>query len=443
MDGSFLAAVREAGVVGAGGAGFPTAVKLDSRPEFIIVNGVECEPLLQVDRQLAALHAPELLETLNELVKTLGATGGIFAVKEKYADAVSALSAEIGKYPALQLKGLASAYPMGDEQVLVYETLGRVVPEGGIPLNVGAVVLNVETLLNVRRAVEGFPVTDKYVTVTGAVGKPATFRVPLGVPYSALIAAAGGVATDRPALIDGGPMMGRIEKNFDAPVTKTSKGIIVLPEDHPLVRSHGKSMDRMMKLSQATCCHCSLCSDVCPRMLLGHRLYPDKLMRLAAYNSTCEKEHSAATAYLCCECRLCEYACVMELQPWRLNMELKRRLGKAGVKNPYRDAPKEANAFREYRKYPTEKLARQLGIAEYHHAPAPLTEREWPAGAALLPLKQHIGAPAKAIVEKGQRVKKGDMIAAMEEGALGANLHASIDGRVISVGGDCIQIEKE
>jgi len=442
MDGELSAKVREAGLVGAGGAGFPTAVKLDSKPEYILINCVECEPLIQVDQQLAALYAPQLLETLDELVEAYGAKGGIFAVKEKYAAACEALAKEIKKYSNLSMKTLSSSYPMGDEQVLVYEILKRIVPEGGLPLNVGALVMNPETLLNIRRAIEGQPVTDKYITVTGAVKKPATFKVPLGIPYSALIRAAGGAVVENPVLIDGGPMMGKVQRNLDAPVIKTSKAIIVLPEDHPIVRSQDTSIERMLKLAKAACCQCSLCSEVCPRSLLGHSLYPDKLMRLASYNSTCEKENTAASAYLCCECRLCEYACVMGLQPWRLNRELKQRLKNAGIKYTGR-TPEKANDFREYRKYPTDKLVRQLGLAEYYHTPAPLTEYAESADTVLLPLKQHFGAPAKAAVAPGDTVRKGDKIAAMEEGALGAHIHASIDGKVHSVKDEHIIIRKE
>jgi len=442
MDGTITARIRDAGVVGAGGAGFPTAVKLDSKPEYILVNGVECEPLIQVDQQLAALYASELLETLDGLVKTLGAKGGVFVIKEKYRAACEVLTREIEKYPALTLKTLVSAYPMGDEQVLVYEALHRIVPEGGIPLNVGVVVVNTETLLNIRFALKGQPVTDKYITVTGAVKKPATFKVPLGIPYSALIEAAGGALTKNPVLIDGGPMMGKVQRNLDAPVIKTSKAIIVLPQDHPVICSQENSIERMLKLARAACCHCAMCSEVCPRSLLGHSLFPDKLMRLASYNSTCEKESSAASAYLCCECRLCEYACVMGLQPWRLNRELKLRLKNAGIKNPCNNAPEKANDFREYRKYQTDKLVRQLGLAEYYHTAAPLTEYTGPVNDVYLPLRQHFGAPAKAIMAAGDKVKKGDKIAAMEEGALGADLHASIDGCLHSVNADLIVIKK-
>jgi Na+-translocating ferredoxin:NAD+ oxidoreductase RnfC subunit len=164
-------------------------------------------------------------------------------------------------------------------------------------------------------------------------------------------------------------------------------------------------------------------------------------MRLASYNSTCEKESPALSAYLCCECRLCEYACVMGLQPWRLNRELKQRFKAAGIKNPCRNAPEKANDYREYRKYSADKLSRQLGLAEYSHTAAPLSEYARPVEAVYLPLKQHVGIPAKAVVAPGKQVKKGDKIAAMEGASLGADLHASIDGRVLSVDADLIVIE--
>jgi acetyl/propionyl-CoA carboxylase alpha subunit len=133
----------------------------------------------------------------------------------------------------------------------------------------------------------------------------------------------------------------------------------------------------------------------------------------------------------------------MGLQPWRLNRELKQRLKNAGIKNPCNKAPEKANDFREYRKYPTDTLVRQLGLAEYSHTPAPLTEYADKVEAVYLPLKQHFGAPAKAEVAPGDKVKKGDRIAVMEEGALGAYLHASIDGRVRSVNADLIVIDRE
>jgi Na+-translocating ferredoxin:NAD+ oxidoreductase RnfC subunit len=444
MDGTLTTKIHEAGVVGAGGAGFPTAVKLDSAPEVILVNGVECEPLIRVDQQLAALHAPVLLKTLNTLVGEMNAKKGIFVLKGQYAEACKALEKELANYPALAIKTLPSVYPMGDEHILVYETIGRIVPEGGIPLNVGAVVVNTETLFNIHRSLdEGVPVTDKFITVTGAVKNPATFKVPLGVSYRSLIDAAGGALLANPVLIDGGPMMGKVQRDLDAPVTKTSKAIIVLGGDHPVILSKKRPIEQMLRLGRAACCHCALCSELCPRSLMGHSLFPDKLMRLASYNSTCETEAAATTAYLCSECRLCEYACIMGLQPWKLNSELKRRLKKAGIKSASHGAPEKTRDFRDYRKYPTGKLARQLGLAEYYHREAPLIDYTGHIATVNLPLQQHFGSPAKPTVVPGDRVQKGDRIAMPEAGALGAVLHASIGGIVDSVDERSIIIRRE
>jgi Na+-translocating ferredoxin:NAD+ oxidoreductase RnfC subunit len=444
MDGALTTKIQEAGVVGAGGAGFPTAAKLDSKPEFILVNGVECEPLIQVDQQLAALHAQALLGTLNTLVGEMNAKKGIFVLKGQYAEACKALEKAAEQYPALSIKTLPGVYPMGDEHILVYETIGRIVPEGGIPLNVGAVVVNTETLFNIHRALDGgAPVTDKFITVTGAVRNPATFKVPLGVSCRSLVDAAGGACIDNPVLIDGGPMMGRVQPDLDAPVIKTSKAIIVLPEDHPVVVSKRRPVKQMLRLGRAACCHCALCSDLCPRSLMGHSLFPDRLMRLASYNSTCETETAASTAYLCSECRLCEYACIMGLQPWKLNSELKRRLREAGIKNPCHNTPEKPRAFRDYRKYPTGKLVRQLGLAEYYHRAAPLVEYTGSVDRVTLPLQQHFGAPAQAAVVPGDRVRKGDTIAVMGAESVSAVLHASIGGTVDSVDGRSVAIRRE
>jgi len=429
-----LEKICEAGVVGAGGAGFPTTVKLKAEPEYIIVNGAECEPLLQVDQQLSELFAERLLRTLDTLVTAMGAKAGIYALKAKYKKAVAVLEQAVKNYPKLSIKTLGNYYPMGDEQVLVYEVLGRIVPEGGIPLACGVVVINVETLLNAGRALEeDRPVIDKYVTVAGAVKKAATFLVPVGVKFSELLEACGGATVKNPVYINGGPMMGSVETDFEKPVTKLSKGIVVLDKTQPWVRSKSRRIEEMMRIGKTACCHCMLCTDLCPRYLLGHKLHPDKLMRLATYNSTCEKDEAATGAFLCCECGLCEIACIMSLQPWKLNQELKKRMGALGIKNPHHDRPKEVNPFRPYRPYPIPKLIQRLGLSEYAHQEAPLLDYPGQVREVRLMLKQHLGAPCQPIVAVGDEIQLGQQVAATPEGALGAHIHASLSGRVKSI----------
>ena len=183
--------IRDAGVVGAGGAGFPTDRKLNCKAEIFIVNGIECEPLLRTDRHVMELHAPEIVRTVRAIRDQIGAKRAVIALKRHYEDAVKALSAAV-KGTKVELYLSDSFYPAGDEQNLVYCVTGRTVPTGGIPLDVGCVVSNVSTVLNIAAAMEGRPVTDKLVTVGGAVNHPVTVSAPIGAPLSALLEAAGG-----------------------------------------------------------------------------------------------------------------------------------------------------------------------------------------------------------------------------------------------------------
>ena len=436
-----LEKIRNAGVVGAGGAGFPTHVKFSRACEYILLNGAECEPMLEVDQQLASVHTKRLFGAMTALVELTGAKGGIFALKEKYHDAIRNVDAALPAFPKLCRHALSNSYPAGDEQVLVYEVFKRIVPEGGIPLDVGVVVLNVETLYNIASALEDRPVIEKYLTVAGEVKNPATLKVPVGVSFGEVIDACGGPTVKDWIAVDGGPMMGRLVFDPQEPVSKTTKGILLLPRSHPLVISKGRDMHEMMRLAKIACCHCMLCTDVCPRYLLGHKLRPDKLMRLAAYNSTCEHDAAATEAFLCCECGLCETACIMGLQPWKLNKELKVRMNAAGIKNPHREHPERVNPFREYRLFPVTKLTHRLGLSKYIGKKAPLREEfPSPVKKVVLKLKQHIGAPAEPIVVPGDVVERGRMVA-RGEGPVSAHVHSSISGVVRAVGKDGIVVE--
>ena len=423
MQENLLGLVEQAGVVGAGGAGFPTHVKLKAQADTVIINGAECEPLLRVDQQLMALQAGDLLDALDLLVEQVGASQGVVALKEHYHAAVEALERELSRHPKLRIHRMGAFYPAGDEQVIVYEVTGRVVPEGGIPLNVGVVVSNVETALNVLAAVRHqTPVIEKYVTLTGAVRTPKTVKVPLGITVAEALALAGGPTVEHYEVINGGPMMGRVVSTGSA-ITKTTKGLIVVPEGHSLLQSLNRPVPRMLQDARVACMQCSLCSEVCPRGLLGHRIQPHKMMRLAAYGALCDPEYTPMNAFLCCGCRLCEYACVMGLQPWKLNGMLKGEMGKKGVRNALHNQPEAAAPFRQYKRYPVHKLIHQLGLDGYD-VPAPMEDSSCDYQMVTLPLSQGVGAPAQPVVRAGDRVEKGALIAAAPEGKLGANLHA-------------------
>ena len=432
MQENLISLVEQAGVVGAGGAGFPTHVKLKAQADTVIINGAECEPLLRVDQQLMADQAGPLLEALDLLVEQVGATRGVVALKEHYHAAVEALERELPAHPKLSVHKMGSFYPAGDEQVIVYEVTGRIVPEGGIPLNVGVVVSNVETALNVLEAVRSqTPVIEKYVTITGAVRTPKTVKVPLGIAVAEMLALAGGTTVEHYQMVNGGPMMGKVVPT-DSVVTKTTKGLIVVPEGHPLLNSLNRSVPQMLRDAGAACMQCSLCSEVCPRGLLGHRIQPHKMMRLASYGSLCDPTYTPMNAYLCCGCRLCEYACVMGLQPWKLNNMLKGEMGKNGVRNSLHEQPQQAAPFRQFKRYPVHKLIQQLGLSSYD-VPAPMEEVAVQSQTVRLPLRQGVGAPAQPVVKNGDRVERGTLIAVIPEGKLSANLHASMSGTVTAV----------
>lgn len=439
MSENLIAQVQSAGVVGAGGAGFPTHVKLNAKADTVIINGAECEPLLRVDQQLMDRQAEKLLAALDLIVDHVGAEKGVVALKEHYHAAAESLKKALPAHPKLSVHLLGAFYPAGDEQVIVYEVTGRIVPEGGIPLAVGVVVTNVETALNVLDASEGKPVVEKYVTLTGAVRTPKTVKVPLGITVAEALALAGGPTVSDYKVVNGGPMMGKIV-SVDSAVTKTTKGLIVVPAGHPLLVSLERPITDSTRRAATACMQCSLCSEVCPRHMLGHRIEPHKLMRVAAYGSLCDPEQTPMNAYLCVGCRLCEYACVMGLQPWKLNNNMKNILAGKGIRNSLNNKPEHAAPFRDYKRYPVHKLIHQLGIAAYD-VDAPMDETVPAFAKVTLPLRQGAGAPSEPVVSVGATVSKGDLIAKIPEGKLGSSIHASITGTVTAIDGDSIVIQ--
>jgi len=431
MGKSLTELVKEAGVVGAGGAGFPTHVKVNATVEYIVVNGAECEPLLRVDQQLITAQGEKVIQGLKAVMEATKATKALIGLKEKYHEAVELLEKRLETEPAIQVSILGDFYPAGDEQVLVYETTGRIVPEGGIPLNVGVVVTNVETLLNIANALEGYGVTEKYVTVTGWVVKPTTVKVPLGITIQELLDLAGGPLGEDFAIINGGPVMGGICDNLQTPVTKTTKGIVVLPKDHSLIARKTKDLNIILKQARAACCRCMQCTEVCPRYLLGHELKPDEMMQVVSFGPYIGER--VTQAFLCCECGVCDlYQCPMGLSPRRVNMMIKKELAKAGIKNNNNRKPEQPRPGREYRRVPSKRMIARLELTSYN-GPAPLTEELYQPKKVTLPLRQHIGAPSIACVQPGSQVNKGDLVAVIPDNALGANLHASISGTVESV----------
>ena len=431
--------LQKNGVVGAGGAGFPTYAKLDKRAETIIMNCAECEPLLKLHRQLLEKHADEIVSVFHLIMETVGAKEAIIGIKKAYKKTVEALKGVIPQYPGVKLGLLDEVYPAGDEVVLIYEATGKVVRPGGLPIESGVIVFNVETLYNLYRALhKQEPVVDKLVSVVAEVNSPVTVRMPIGATVEEAVALAGGARIKNPVYFVGGPMMGNIMPGT-APITKTTNAILVFPENHYLVQRKRANTEVMLKRAAASCCQCSMCTDLCPRHLLGHPIQPHLFMRAATCKDV-QDPNIFLDTFFCCSCGLCElYSCFQGLSPRTLMAEYKNGLRAAGVKAPQVQAAPVSPA-RELRKAPMKRLMARLDLAKYDVS-APLKDECVSVDSVKIPLRQHIGAPAVAAVKPGDMVERGQVIANPASG-LSVAIHASISGRVRAADANYITIDK-
>lgn len=432
-----IAAVYRAGVIGAGGGGFPTHLKLQARADTVIANGSECEPLLASDKTLLKENAARVVAGLELAMAACGAAAGVVAVKRSHPEVVETVRRELPPGGAVRLHLLDDYYPAGDEFLTVYDVTGRVVPEGGLPPDVGVLVCNVLSLAQVAHAVAGKPVTERPVTVAGSVRRPRVVDAPIGTPYADLVAAAGGTLRADDVLLDGGPLMGAPVADPSAGIGRTTAAVLALPADHLVVRLRQTDLGEMLRKSKAACCQCSRCTDLCPRYLLGHRLEPHRTMRTVDYGLA--DAEAVTAAFLCSQCGVCELlACdAMLLSPRRLLAEYKRALLARGVRNPLRRTPGAARPELADRRQPTAMARRKLGLEAFAAAP----ERgRFRAERVRLPLRRHAGAPARPRVAAGQAVQMGDLVAAPPDERSGACVHASIAGRVSEAGDEWLEI---
>lgn len=430
-----LEKIQQAGIIGAGGAGFPTHIKLNCKVEYFIVNGLECEPLLQSDKYMMRNKSDEIVQAVEEIGKAIGAEHLVIGLKEEYRDEIQALKNSIEKFDSkIKLHLSRAFYPAGDEQVLVYEVTGRTIPPAGIPLNVGAVVSNSGTVLNIFEAMQDKAVTYKFVTVIGEVAKPSIVKVPIGTKVKEVLEKCGGVLTKDYAIIMGGPMMGkRMSKDQieGRVITKTDGAIIVLEEDHYLAQRERMTIEHMKNQAKSACIQCHFCTDMCPRNLIGHPIDPHKIMRSIALRE--QNEEVLKQAMICCECGVCEmYACPMRLSPKRINVYVKGMLRESGVKWQNTTNTFTPNILRDYRKVPTGRLIARLQLDKYRKQRLQEGEEINPAEVKI-PLRQGIGAGTIPVVNVGDTVEKGQLIGKVEEGKMGANVHASINGTISEI----------
>src|SRR5271165_5647051 len=416
--------LREHGVVGAGGAGFPTYVKAQSQVEFVIANGAECEPLIHKDAELMKHFPREILSGMASMMESVGAKRGKFGVKTKNQESLAALKGAL-KTSSIEFVMLGDFYPSGDEYELVYTATGRLIPAAGIPLQVGCVVNNVETLYNVHLAEQGTPVTEKFLSVCGAVKQPKSFWAPVGTPFRDLIALAGGATAADFGIFVSGIMMGTLTFDLDDVVTKTTGGLIVLPRDHYLMGRKTRSQQEMNHIGKSACDQCSYCTEFCPRYLLGYDVQPHKVMRSLGFTTT-GSEIWNQWSELCCACGLCTlYACPEDLYPKAACDQGKHDRRAAGLKFG-QQRPVEVHPMKEYRRVPLTQLRRRLQVDEYERE-TPFAEIHHRPAVVRIKMRQHAGQPAIPAVQEGKRVKKGQVVGRVEDSKLGANVHSSID----------------
>ncbi len=288
--------VREAGIVGMGGAGFPTHVKLSPKhPEkidYVIANCAECEPYLTSDYRRMLEEPEKLIGGLQIVLKLFDRARGILAVEDNKPDCIKLLKELTANEPRITVKALKTKYPQGAERQLIYAATGRKISSKNLPADVGCIVNNVDTLVAVYRAVaEGKPLMERIITVSGdAVTTPRNFRVKIGTSYTEILEAAGGFKTQPEKIICGGPMMGFAMFDLNVPSTKTSTALLAFTKDQASAMEPGP------------CINCGRCVEVCPG-----RVIPSQLADYAEHGQ--EEEFLANNGMECCECGCCSYIC--------------------------------------------------------------------------------------------------------------------------------------
>ncbi len=432
--------MKEAGIVGAGGAGFPSYAKLADGADTLVINGAECEPLLYTDYVLLHKEMPTVLAGIQAVLEYANIPRALLCVKEHTAKRLHLVDGT-RLADKITLKTLPDVYPMGDEISMIYQATGRVVKAGNLPITAGVIVYNVETMYNVARAVKNNePLVWKWLTIGGNVAEPIVVKVPIGTPVWELFARNHITVPEGHTVLDGGPSMGKVIDVESAVITKTTKGLLILPDNCEAIASKFINGSMSIARAETACCQCTRCTDMCPRHLLGYALEPHKMVRTAKGAASIAPAMVLA-ATLCCGCGICEsLACCQGISPKAVINEYKALL----AKNKLRYVGTEESVVapeREYRMVPSERWQNILGIAKFDKLAKYVGEQSGFSRAEIY-FRQHIGAPSVAIVKEGDIVQKGDKIAESAEG-LSLPQYASISGRVMLVEGVKIIIEKD
>jgi Na+-translocating ferredoxin:NAD+ oxidoreductase RnfC subunit len=432
--------LKDNGVVGAGGAGFPSYCKLAEGADTLLINAVECEPLLYTSYTLLQERIRDIVIGMRAVMEYAHIARGLLAVKD-YRAAKLGYSDGQELAPGVFIKYIPNVYPMGDEINLIYTATGRVVPPGQLPITRGVIVFNTETIYNIGLVVQfGQPVTKTYLTISGDIPKAYCVKVPVGMKISEVLSVMGVTVPDTHVVIDGGPSMGTVVNLSTDVVKKPCSGLLILPKTIPAVRNKLRTKEDNFRRAASVCCQCNRCTDLCPRHLLGYPLEPHKMVRSTLSAAMADPE-LIKTATMCCGCDICStLACCQEISPMQIIKEYKGILAKNRMK--YVADPSEQftpSPEREARMVSAGKWKEMLGVAKYDKFPPIYVEEKLKAKEVFVPMSQHIGAPAIPVVKVGDEVKENQLIAQAAEG-LSIPHFAPISGKVTYVDAKTIVI---
>jgi cobalamin reductase len=430
--------LKEAGLVGAGGGGFPTYIKAQAKADTVLMNAAACAPLINKDLEILAHFPNEVLDGFRMLMSAVGATRGIIGIKRKHKDLISRLERHLDKN--MSIYQCADYYPAGDEFCLVYEATGKKIPQGGIPLDIGVVVANVETFYNISVS-KHYPVTHKFVTLVGEVKSPCVVKIPVGCSFKDAIDLAGGLTREDVAIVVGGPMMGETVFNLNTPIDKATSGLVVLPKNHPLIEKRLRKQKSSIRRGRSVCDQCSMCTEMCPRYMLGYSVQPHKVMRNLMFTGSSTHSNVHSSALLCSECSLCSmYACPEDLDPRDMCIHSKTEIKKSGA-DVKAEISKiglpifDVHPLREFRKLPSKRLLASLAIDRYEK-PAPYKPVNFVPDEVNVKIYPH----SKVLFKTGDKVKVAQKISDLDVKTFGVPSHASVNGTVGKITSEFIQI---
>ncbi len=432
--------LQDSGIVGAGGAGFPAYGKLADGATVLIVNAVECEPLLYTSYTLLQERMQDIVIGMRAVMEFAGIPTGLICVKGYRAERLGyADGQELAE--GVKIKYVPNVYPMGDEINLIYTATGRLVKPGNLPISQGVIVYNTETMYNIGLVVQyGQPVTKTYLTLTGDIPEAFCIKVPIGMRIGEVLNIMNITVPEHHVVMDGGPSMGVIVNPAIDVVKKTTSGLLILPDNIPAVRNKRRTVEENFRIASSVCCQCTRCTDMCPRHLLGYPIEPHKMVR-ASITAAQATPELIQTANLCCGCDVCgTFACCQDISPMQVIKEFKSILAKNRIR--YTAGPNDeftADPDRDYRMLSGIKWKEMLGVAAFDKYPTYVPDK-LVAKYVEVPMSQHIGSPSTPCVAVGDTVEENQQVSIPGEG-LSVPHFAPITGRVTYVDAKKIVIQ--